>query len=76
MRYSQLIVQTLETFVQEAGLKPDAGTTEPGDWTIERILEEKKQYDTSLNYEKHIDQTGNGWSVPGKSLGGLDRMDS
>jgi hypothetical protein len=59
--------QTLDAFLKEAGLPPNAGATHPGDWTIEKILEEKKQYDASLVYErvsgKDEDQS---WTLPGE----------
>lgn len=50
----------------EAGLPPDAGTTEKGDLTIEGILEEKKVFDLSVQFERT--GSGNkdeGWSLPG-----------
>ena len=53
----------------EAGLPPDGGTMENGDLTIEKILEEKKIFDLSLNFEKfgvgHADRE---WRLPGKNV--------
>ena len=51
----------------EAGLSEDAVTLNEGDWTIEKILEEKKQYDASLTYEKKGDDSDQGWSLPAPS---------
>lgn len=54
--------------MQEARLPDDAGTTGPGDWTIEQIIEEKKQYDASLSFEKKPGENVLGWRLPGKRL--------
>lgn len=51
----------------EAGLPQDAGITNPGDWTIEKILEEKKQFDSSLAFEKTGDDQVVGWPSPAPS---------
>lgn len=59
--------QTLEAFLVEAGLPEDAATTNPGDWTIEKILEEKKQFDSSLAFEKRGDDQISGWPQPAPS---------
>ncbi|EXJ87103.1 hypothetical protein A1O3_04061 [Capronia epimyces CBS 606.96] len=58
---------TLEAFLAEAGLPEDAAVTKPGDWTIEKILEEKKQFDTSLAFERSGDDHDTGWSLPAPS---------
>ena len=58
--------QTLDAFIIEAGLAPDAGTTEAGDLTIEKILEEKKQYDKSLAFERRPKNGLQGWTSKGK----------
>ena len=66
--------QTLDIFIREAGLSPDVGQTtgkdDSGDntWTIEGVLEEKKTYDKSINFERHGNEGkgNNAWSVPGK----------
>lgn len=65
-------LQTLDAFLRETGLPPDSGSTRPDDWTIENILEQKKQYDSSLVYEKvpPKDQ-GQGWSMPGERCGAV-----
>jgi WD40 repeat protein len=44
--------QTLSSFVKEAGLPADIGTTSDGKITIETILHEKKTFDLSLSFEK------------------------
>lgn len=45
----------------------DAGLTNPGDLTIERVLEEKKLFDLSLTFERSGISGGGGreWSRPG-----------
>lgn len=65
--------QTLDTFIREAGLSADAGQTTSGkdnggnNWTIEGVLEEKKTFDTSVNFERYggDEQDKDVWSVPG-----------
>lgn len=64
--------QTLDTFIREAGLSADAGQTSGKDdrdnnWTIEGVLEEKKTFDTSINFERYggDEQDKDMWSVPG-----------
>ncbi|MCJ1283753.1 hypothetical protein MMC26_003084 [Xylographa opegraphella] len=60
--------QTLDAFISEAGLEPDAGSIEKGDLTIEKILEEKKVFDLSVRFEKFADGDGEkGWTVPAPS---------
>ncbi|KAI9817983.1 MAG: hypothetical protein M1832_004504 [Thelocarpon impressellum] len=58
------LAQTLSAFLIEAGLPPDAGNTQPGDLTLEKVLEEKKIFDLSLRFEKTGDEDGGqgGWS--------------
>ncbi|KAL8787266.1 MAG: hypothetical protein Q9213_002314 [Squamulea squamosa] len=52
-------------FLTEAGLPPDAGSIKPGDLTIEKVLEEKKVFDLTLNFEKsNIAVDGRQWSSP------------
>jgi hypothetical protein len=65
-----IVFQTLDAFLKEAGLPPDAGTTASDDWTVEKILEEKRQYDASIVYEKVSgEETTRKWSLPGKDMG-------
>ena len=59
--------QTLDAFLEEAGLPPDAGTIERGDLTLEKILEEKKVFDLSERFERVGIQENRGWSLPGSS---------
>jgi len=54
--------------VKEAGLSPDAGVIEKGDLTIEKILEEKKVFDLSLNFERLGAREGTGWSNRGTAF--------
>jgi WD40 repeat protein len=39
----------------------------PGDWTIEKIIEEKQQYDASLKFERKGDEEDVGWPSPAPS---------
>lgn len=58
---------TLDAFLREAGLPPDAGSTNNGGLTIERILEEKQVFDLSLRFEKlgsGDDKAWNGITAP------------
>ena len=63
--------QTLNAFLQEAGLPADAGQLRGKDdapnWTIESVLEEKKAFDQSVNFERYSenDKDKDVWSVPG-----------
>jgi hypothetical protein len=67
VQHSDVASQTLDAFLKEAGLPPDAGTTGPNDWTIEKVLEEKTQYEASLVYEKVPGEDEDlGWSLPGE----------
>ncbi|THZ15167.1 WD40 repeat-like protein [Aureobasidium pullulans] len=55
--------ETLDTFIREAGLPPSAGSTNRGDLTIEKILEEKQTFDMSLQFERlGTDDGAHGWS--------------
>lgn len=61
---------TLNTFIHEAGLSADVGQTDSGnDWTIEEVLEEKKAFDKSVNFERYNeDEKKDVWTVPGMSF--------
>ena len=60
------IVETLDAFLGEAGLSPDAGSVKKGDITIESILEEKQAFDLSLGFEKCGIEEDEGWSLLGR----------
>lgn len=72
-KFSMLILcaadflQTLEAFLSEAGISEDAVTLGADDWTIEKILDEKKQFDASLAYEKKEAEGNQGWTSPSPS---------
>nr|POE77685.1 tyrosine--trna ligase, mitochondrial [Quercus suber] len=52
-----------DTFIAEAGLPEDAGTVSNGDLTLETLLEEKKQFDTSNKFEKlGVEGGAHGWT--------------
>lgn len=67
---------TLDAFIREAGLSADAGQitatakddSDENSWTIEGVLEEKKVYDKSINFERYGDggKENNAWSAPGE----------
>lgn len=44
-------MQTLATFITEAGLPVDTGASS-SEVTIEKILQEKKTFDLTVNFEK------------------------
>ncbi|KAL1311177.1 hypothetical protein AAFC00_001374 [Neodothiora populina] len=53
--------ETLEALIREANLAASAGSTKKGDFTLERVLEEKKIFDVSLRFEKLGDDAGKQW---------------
>lgn len=58
-------VQTLDAFLNEAGLPADAGSINKDSLTVEQILHEKRLYDLSINFEKiSTDDTDKGWTSP------------
>jgi hypothetical protein len=59
----------LSSFVLEAGLPPDIGANSNDPITIESILQEKRVFDTSLNFEKlGLDNGARGWSAHSPSV--------
>ncbi|KAG9626370.1 WD40 repeat-like protein, partial [Aureobasidium melanogenum] len=61
--------ETLDAFIREAGLPPSAGSTNKGDLTIEKILEEKRTFDMSLQFERlGTDDGAHGWSQHAPAL--------
>jgi WD40 repeat protein len=57
----------LKTFIAEADLPVDTGSSS-GSITIESILQEKKEFDLSLNFEKlGVDDKALAWTVPAPS---------
>ncbi|KAF2877006.1 WD40-repeat-containing domain protein [Massariosphaeria phaeospora] len=57
--------ETLARFIQEAGLSNDAGSSSGAAVTLEKILEEKKTFDVSLNFEKlGLHDESEGWTTP------------
>ncbi|KAF9734992.1 hypothetical protein PMIN06_009338 [Paraphaeosphaeria minitans] len=53
--------ETLAVFISEAELPVDTGSRNP-DFTIEQILQEKKTFDTSLNFERlGLEDNGRKW---------------
>ncbi|RMZ78092.1 hypothetical protein DV737_g4025, partial [Chaetothyriales sp. CBS 132003] len=65
--------QTLEVFLQEAGLSESSITLNANDWTIEKILEEKRRLDASQAYEKTPDDDDDDsndtkWTTPAPTV--------
>ncbi|KAG9531769.1 hypothetical protein KCU86_g1380, partial [Aureobasidium melanogenum] len=61
--------ETLDAFIREAGLPSSAGSTNKGDLTIEKILEEKRTFDMSLQFERlGTDDGAHGWSQHAPAL--------
>ncbi|KAH7126983.1 quinon protein alcohol dehydrogenase-like superfamily [Dendryphion nanum] len=58
--------ETLSSFLKEAGLSSEAGQGSSG-ITIEQILEEKRIFDLSLNFEKLGVAETHGWRTPAPS---------
>ncbi|KAK0892298.1 hypothetical protein LTR91_004771 [Friedmanniomyces endolithicus] len=59
--------ETYDAFIAEAGLPSDAGSVSKGDLTIEQLLEEKKTFDLSRDFEKlgvESEDDGKGWLKP------------
>ncbi|KAK4545566.1 hypothetical protein LTR36_002916 [Oleoguttula mirabilis] len=57
--------ESYEAFIAEAGLPYDAGTVSKGDLTLEVLLEEKKTFDLSAQFERLGAEDGvGGWTVP------------
>ncbi|KAK5126556.1 hypothetical protein LTR85_009490 [Meristemomyces frigidus] len=57
--------ESYEAFIAEAGLPHDAGTVSKGDLTLEVLLEEKKSFDLSAQFEKLGTEDGvGGWKKP------------
>ncbi|CAG8009789.1 unnamed protein product [Penicillium salamii] len=63
--------ETLEAFLREAELPPDVGQGPDGinDWTIQRLIEEKKTYDSTANFERYgqDEKKSTAWSEPAPS---------
>ncbi|PNS21473.1 Transcription initiation factor TFIID subunit 5 [Sphaceloma murrayae] len=56
--------ETLEAFLAEAGLPPDAGTVSRNSFTLEKLLDEKRTFDLSVRFEKlgeNDNDTETGW---------------
>lgn len=69
--------QTLDAFISEAGLPPDAGTMAKNSFTIEKLLEEKKSFDLSVQFEKlgtDEDGTNTGWKARGRCSGQMSHL--
>ncbi|KAK5940443.1 hypothetical protein PMZ80_006858 [Knufia obscura] len=59
---------TLQAFLKEANLPEKAADTNSGDWTLEKLIEEKVQFDTSLKFERNDNEASQGWSKPAPSV--------
>lgn len=54
-------------FLQETSLTEKSAITNPGDWTLEKLIEEKIQFDTSLNFERSSSEASKQWTQPAPS---------
>ncbi|KAJ5309443.1 uncharacterized protein N7443_001904 [Penicillium atrosanguineum] len=64
--------ESLQAFIREAGLPVDAGQASGDDtnhWTIQGLLEEKKTFDHTANFERYGkgNKETDSWSVPAPS---------
>ncbi|KAE8350218.1 WD40-repeat-containing domain protein [Aspergillus coremiiformis] len=64
--------ETLDAFIREAGLPANAGQVKENDkeknWTIESVLEEKKVFDRTLEFERYGEKEEKDvWTVPAPS---------
>jgi len=64
--------ETLEAFIREAGLDPNVGQSSGDDtnnWTIQSLIEEKKTYDQTVNFERYGEDNQQSalWTEPGES---------
>lgn len=62
---------TLQAFLREAGLPSDVGQTfgdDTNNWTIQSLLEEKKAFDHSVDFERYGQESKENvlWSTPGE----------
>lgn len=65
--------ETLQAFIREAGLPADVGQPSGDDtnnWTIQTLLEEKKAFDHSVNFERYGEKNKEHdlWTAPCKYL--------
>lgn len=65
--------ETLQAFIREAGLAPDVGQVSGDDThnlTIQSLLEEKKAYDHSVNFERLGNESReiSSWGLPGETI--------
>ncbi|KAK4507668.1 hypothetical protein PRZ48_001403 [Zasmidium cellare] len=55
--------ETYDAFVQEADLPFDAGNVSKGDLTLEKLLDEKKNFDVAVKFEKlGLEDVNSGWT--------------
>lgn len=60
--------KTLEAFLKETNLSEEVATTNTGDWTLEKLIAEKVQFDTSLKFERRDNEVSQGWTRPAPSI--------
>lgn len=61
--------QSYNAFITEAGLPEDAGSVSKGDLTLEVLLEEKRNFDVSVKFEKlGVTDGQHGWTAEGDRL--------
>jgi hypothetical protein len=58
--------QTLAAFIEEAGVLPEDANVNPGDLTIEKVLDEKRLFDLAEKFEKvQVVEKDEKWTEPG-----------
>ncbi|KAF2206657.1 hypothetical protein CERZMDRAFT_89147 [Cercospora zeae-maydis SCOH1-5] len=61
--------QTYEAFIAEAGLPYDAGNVTKGDLDLETLLDEKKNFDIAVKFEKlGVEDANTGWKQPAPTI--------
>lgn len=68
--------ESLQAFIREADLPVDVGQTSgdnTNNWTIQGLLEEKRAFDHSANFERYAkgNKETESWSVPGELSGSV-----
>ncbi|KAM3416090.1 hypothetical protein BST61_g9571 [Cercospora zeina] len=61
--------QTYEAFIAEAGIPHEAGNVTKGDLDLETLLEEKKNFDIAVKFEKlGVEDANTGWKQPAPAI--------
>ncbi|KAF2665294.1 hypothetical protein BT63DRAFT_428267 [Microthyrium microscopicum] len=69
--------KTLDAFLNEANLPADAGEHLGPEWTVEKVLSEKKLYDLTANFEKtSLKEKDASWQTPYPSVASKLELES